>query len=593
MLPAGRSASAAATAGSLGASAGQHRRDRRRGGGVGRSPAGEPGGTADATGGGELGLERAARPNANDSADHGGRVLAGGLGVERDLPRASSAASHSAAASRWADRRRARRGRGHARRRTPRRAGARRSGRSRPAPGALRRAGRRAAGHPPRRRTPATAAGRAALVAPGDDHRPLGLRQEGDERACALGRARPVPGRPRQPRPPARPPAAAGLGRRQRRVEHERLAQREVQVHGAGPPSVAVHTARQASARIHRSRSGVAAWRADVEEPLGVVAVELELVDRLAGADLAQLRRPVGGEDDQRDPRLVRLDRPPAGSARPPSRSCTSPPPGGPWPCPAPRAKKPATRSSTCDQHGRRPSRTSERTSGVEREPGDVQAPATPQRTSSSTKARSRRYVSAVSVKMSCRMAETVVLLHGFAGTRHAWDLVADRLDPERYRPLALDLRGHGAARDARPITFAACVGRRRSRSAPERVRARAATRSAAGSRCTSRWRTPQRVSRLVLVASTAGIEDAAPRAERRAADERSPPRPSRARSRRSPTAGASCRCSPAPPRPRRPSGAPTCCATTRSPSRPRCAGIGAGVMEPLWDRLGELDGCR
>src|SRR3954462_12504748 len=59
---------------------------------------------------------------------------------------------------------------------------------------------------------------------------------------------------------------------------------------------------------------------------------------------------------------------------------------------------------------------------------------------------------------MACPMAETVVLLHGFAGTRHGWGLVAERLHPERYRPLALDLRGHGEARDARPITFAACV---------------------------------------------------------------------------------------------------------------------------------------
>src|SRR3954466_14322929 len=148
-----------------------------------------------------------------------------------------------------------------------------------------------------------------------------------------------------------------------------------------------------------------------------------------------------------------------------------------------------------------RPSRTSERTSGVEREPGDVQAPATPQRTSSSTKARSRTYVSAVSVKMSCRMAETVVLLHGFAGTRHAWDLVADRLDPERYRPLALDLRGHGDARDARPVAFDGVVSDVAAQ-APDRfvlcgysLGGRVALHVALAH--------PERVSRLVLLAST------------------------------------------------------------------------------------------
>ena len=41
-------------------------------------------------------------------------------------------------------------------------------------------------------------------------------------------------------------------------------------------------------------------------------------------------------------------------------------------------------------------------------------------------------------------MPETVVLLHGFGGTHRAWDGVIERLPPERYRPLALDLPGHG-----------------------------------------------------------------------------------------------------------------------------------------------------
>jgi 2-succinyl-6-hydroxy-2,4-cyclohexadiene-1-carboxylate synthase len=62
-----------------------------------------------------------------------------------------------------------------------------------------------------------------------------------------------------------------------------------------------------------------------------------------------------------------------------------------------------------------------------------------------------------VSVKMA-GVPTTVVLLHGFAGTRRAWDPVVERLDPERYTPLAPDLRGHGAARDARPVSFEACV---------------------------------------------------------------------------------------------------------------------------------------
>ncbi len=55
-------------------------------------------------------------------------------------------------------------------------------------------------------------------------------------------------------------------------------------------------------------------------------------------------------------------------------------------------------------------------------------------------------------------MPETVVLLHGFAGTGRGWDAVVERLDAQRYRALAPDLRGHGAARDLRPISFEACV---------------------------------------------------------------------------------------------------------------------------------------
>ena len=65
---------------------------------------------------------------------------------------------------------------------------------------------------------------------------------------------------------------------------------------------------------------------------------------------------------------------------------------------------------------------------------------------------------------------EAVVLLHGFSGTRRAWDGVVACLSPERCRPLALDLPGHGEYADAhaRPISFAGCVAHVLAR-APER----------------------------------------------------------------------------------------------------------------------------
>ena len=115
-------------------------------------------------------------------------------------------------------------------------------------------------------------------------------------------------------------------------------------------------------------------------------------------------------------------------------------------------------------------------------------------------------------------MPETVVLLHGFAGTGRLWDPVVARLDGERYRPLAPDLRGHGAASSRRPVSFAAIV---------EDVLGLVAHPFALcgysmGGRIALQvaLAAPERVARLVLVATTAGIEDPAERGRRRTCDE-------------------------------------------------------------------------
>jgi 2-succinyl-6-hydroxy-2,4-cyclohexadiene-1-carboxylate synthase len=120
---------------------------------------------------------------------------------------------------------------------------------------------------------------------------------------------------------------------------------------------------------------------------------------------------------------------------------------------------------------------------------------------------------------------EDVVLLHGFGGTRRAWhSVIALLCSAERVRPLALDLPGHGACAGApevggKTISFPGCVEHVLAHS-PERfvlcgysLGGRVALHVALAA--------PERVSRLVLVSTTAGIEDDDARDGRRAADRR------------------------------------------------------------------------
>jgi 2-succinyl-6-hydroxy-2,4-cyclohexadiene-1-carboxylate synthase len=182
----------------------------------------------------------------------------------------------------------------------------------------------------------------------------------------------------------------------------------------------------------------------------------------------------------------------------------------------------------------------------------------------------------------------SVVLLHGFSGTRHAWDGVIELLDRERYRPLALDLPGHGDAGDARqPITFAGCTQAVLA-AAPENftlcgysLGGRAALHVALDA--------PQRVSQLVLVSCSAGIEDPLERAARGEADgqlaqdlERKPFEQFIERWRTQPLFASE------------PSAAAQLARADQRRNRPHALaavlrGLGAGAMEPLWGRLSEL----
>jgi 2-succinyl-6-hydroxy-2,4-cyclohexadiene-1-carboxylate synthase len=114
-------------------------------------------------------------------------------------------------------------------------------------------------------------------------------------------------------------------------------------------------------------------------------------------------------------------------------------------------------------------------------------------------------------------MPETLVLLHGFGGTHRAWDPVLPELDPERYNPIVPDLRGHGTKADVRPISFAGCVDDVLA-AAPDRF---ALCGYSMGGRIAQKvaLAAPERVERLVLVATSAGIADPEARAARIAED--------------------------------------------------------------------------
>lgn len=106
---------------------------------------------------------------------------------------------------------------------------------------------------------------------------------------------------------------------------------------------------------------------------------------------------------------------------------------------------------------------------------------------------------------------EHVVALHGFAGTGRLWQAV----DPGYTAP---DLPGHGSAGAVRPIDFASCVAHVLAAAPPRFV----LVGYSMGGRIALHvaLAAPERVERLVLVATTAGIEDDDEREARRRADE-------------------------------------------------------------------------
>jgi 2-succinyl-6-hydroxy-2,4-cyclohexadiene-1-carboxylate synthase len=115
-------------------------------------------------------------------------------------------------------------------------------------------------------------------------------------------------------------------------------------------------------------------------------------------------------------------------------------------------------------------------------------------------------------------MAPNLVLLHGFTNTGASWDQVVAAL-PERYRPLAPDIRGHGTASDVRPVSLPGVIA---DVSAVATAPFELAGYSMGGRLALHvALALGGRVGRLVLIGASPGIADATARAARVAADER------------------------------------------------------------------------
>jgi 2-succinyl-6-hydroxy-2,4-cyclohexadiene-1-carboxylate synthase len=179
-----------------------------------------------------------------------------------------------------------------------------------------------------------------------------------------------------------------------------------------------------------------------------------------------------------------------------------------------------------------------------------------------------------------------VLLLHGFTNTGASWDGVAALL-PERYRPLAPDIRGHGAASAARPIGLADVLG---DLSAIAPARCDLAGYSMGGRLALHlAVAAPDRIGRLTLIGASPGIEDPDERERRRADDERLA-----AELQRLTIEALAARWAATGVLADQPEAVRAAAHADRLRSTPAglaaaLRGLGTGALPSLWDRLGEL----
>jgi 2-succinyl-6-hydroxy-2,4-cyclohexadiene-1-carboxylate synthase len=184
-------------------------------------------------------------------------------------------------------------------------------------------------------------------------------------------------------------------------------------------------------------------------------------------------------------------------------------------------------------------------------------------------------------------LLSVLVLLHGFTHTGASWDPVREAL-PGRYRVIAPDIRGHGAASEAEPVNLDAAIGD--VIAAADRpfvlggysMGGRVALHVALSD--------PQRIARLVLVSASPGIADAAGRDARRRADDALAARVERMSIEEFATEWAAQ----TPVLAGQPAGVEAAARADRLRNTPAglaraLRGLGTGALGSVWDRLGEL----
>ncbi|HYM57391.1 MAG TPA: alpha/beta fold hydrolase [Solirubrobacteraceae bacterium] len=183
-------------------------------------------------------------------------------------------------------------------------------------------------------------------------------------------------------------------------------------------------------------------------------------------------------------------------------------------------------------------------------------------------------------------MPEDVVLLHGFTQTGASWEPVIRALGA-RYRALAPDLRGHGAAAGVRPVSLPAVLGDLDAVVA----RGAALVGYSMGGRIALAYALsrPGRLGRLVLLGASPGLDDGAERAARRGADEALAARLERiGLAAFAEEWGAQELFAGQPPEAAAAAHADRLRNTTAGLIA-ALRGLGTSTLEPLWDRLGEL----